>query len=183
MPDVAPRTRILRGWLTDWSGIALVHWAHRLGQSGLYIGGDALPEAGGEHGVAIAGRLLPLGVERIETARLSSSRLWRGRAGRRTRASCRRGGRRGGRFLSGLMGKSQGHGDAGFGEAHQVPGEGNVTEDFKNRKEAGEAGVGDFVQDSDRAFFGMLPGDGRTGNWRKPRLPYMRFQCRTLSSG
>src|SRR5260370_3367887 len=36
---------------------------HMPGLSGLGIGSDALPEAGGEHGVAVAGELLPLWIE------------------------------------------------------------------------------------------------------------------------
>src|SRR5271168_719961 len=85
----------------------------------LYILGDALPEAGGKHGVAVAGELLPLGVEGLELGG-GHRRVFGGveaaaefvdHVGQALEER---------EALVGLDGKVEGEGDAGLGKAHQA---------------------------------------------------------------
>ena len=143
----------LAGWLVlgvllaGWAG-----WAHRWS-----VSGDALPEAGGEEGVAVAGELLPLGVEGLELrgghggvfGGVEAAAELEGHVGEALEE---------GEALVGLDGEVEGEGDAGLGEAHHA-GRGDVAEGFEDGEEAGEAGLGDLVQDGDGSLAGVLPGD------------------------
>src|SRR5215469_14626686 len=83
------------------------------------LSGDALPEAGGEQGVAVAGEVLPLGVEglelcgghggvfcRVETATELEDHVGKTLDEREA--------------LAGFDGEVQCESDAGFGEAHHA---------------------------------------------------------------
>ncbi len=121
------------------------------------ISGDALPEAGGEQGVAVAGELLPLRVEGLELRGghggvfgwIEAAAELEGHVGETVEER---------EALVGLDGKVEREGDAGLGEAHHA-GRRDVAEGLEDGEEAGEAGLGDLLQDGDGAFAGVLPRD------------------------
>src|SRR5882757_5977289 len=123
----------------------------------LRVGGDALPEAGGEEGVTVAGEVLPLRVEGLELigghggvlGGIEAASELAGHVGEAVEE---------GEALVGLDGEVEGEGDAGLGEAHKA-GRGDVAEGLDDGEEAGEAGFGDLLEDGDGAFAGIVPGD------------------------
>ena len=66
MPEVAPSTRIFRGAAVVFGVVELVIELviEMVIRSGTL--GHALPEAGAKKGIAVAGELLPLWIERLE---------------------------------------------------------------------------------------------------------------------
>src|SRR5580698_8846769 len=96
--------------------------------------GNALPETGGEHGVAVAGELLPLRIEGLELSRCHR-RILRG-IETAAKLECHIGQTREEReALVGLDWKVEGKRDARLREAHH-PGRRNVAEGLENGEEA-----------------------------------------------